>query len=261
MPDTLTDRYWRLPPITRTLGTWMFVTSIGVHFGHIPFHWLKYNQFYLRFPPEIWRLATGCLITGGELSILFDTYFFCNAASYLEKNHPRMRRQEDFICFGFQLILLCQGIDYFGSSIPFRTLTHAFIVALTYTATQRQQGLQVNHMFIPIHFHAPLTPYAMIFISLLLGGRAEFILGVYGIVAGHLWEFLTRIYPELGGGSNFLKTPAFMTRLVRFANGDKRQYFSSSGVTGGYTTGATSGSSNGPLPDFWRTKGNGRRLG
>ncbi|KAJ3491604.1 hypothetical protein NLG97_g5566 [Lecanicillium saksenae] len=248
MPKTPTDGYWSLPPISRALGTWMFVTSIGIHFGRIPFHWLRYNQFYLRFPPQIWRLATGCLITGPGLGIVFDTYFLCNAAIYLEKSHPQMRRKEDFIWYLISICCFIAVMECFIPGMPpFPILTEGFIIALTYTATQRQQGVQSKLMFIPFNFPAPLTPYAMILINLLMGG--DIVLGIYGLVAGHLWEFLTRIYPEFGGGPNILKTPWFMTSLVRTG----RQFFSSSGVTGG------DGADSGPLPDSWRTKG--RRLG
>lgn len=146
--------------------------------------------------------------------------------------------------------------------MPFFALTRALIVALTYSATQQQQGLTVNYMFFPIP--APLTPYVMILISLLFpGGISDFFQGIYGLVAAHMWEFLTRIYPQLGGGPNILKTPQFMKKLVRYVERG-RQQFNSSGVTGGNaaaSTGSATGPESGPLPDAWRTRGSGRRLG
>ncbi|KAL8909603.1 MAG: hypothetical protein Q9207_000101 [Kuettlingeria erythrocarpa] len=33
-----------------------------------------------------------------------------------------------------------------------------------------------------------------------------------GIIAAHLYDFLTRLYPTFGGGRNYLKTPAFLRR-------------------------------------------------
>ncbi|KAJ3496857.1 hypothetical protein NLG97_g2344 [Lecanicillium saksenae] len=291
MPDnTITEQYWRLPPISRTLATWMFVSSIGLYFGFIPSHWLGYeSSLILRFPPQIWRLATGFLITGPQLGLLFDTYFFYKAASDMETGHPRMRRKEDFIWY---LVCVCsfiallrflemrkitpvlpdgpsfanpdqravQVIEYFVAIMPFFALTRGLIVALTYTATQQQQGLQMNYMFVPMP--APLMPYAMIGVSLIMGGVQDVFLGIYGIIAAHMFEFLTRIYPQLGGGPNLLKTPKFMTRLVRVVEG-RLQTVSSSGVTGGsdYASGSTTGAETGPLPDAWKTRGAGRRLG
>lgn len=144
--------------------------------------------------------------------------------------------------------------------MPFYALTRALIVALTYTATQQQQGLTVTYIVIPMP--APLMPYAMILVSLLFpGGIKDFFLGLYGLVAAHLWEFLSRIYPQLGGGPNILKTPKFMTSLVRIVEG-RRQLFSSSGAVGGApASGSSTGAESGPLPDSWRTRGSGQRLG
>ncbi|KAJ6789683.1 hypothetical protein PWT90_00547 [Aphanocladium album] len=262
MPDnTIMDQYWRLPPISRTLATWMFVSSIGLYFGFIPSQWLGYQAgLILRFPPQIWRLATGFLITGPQLGMLFDTYFFYKAASDMETGHPRMRRKEDFIWYLVCVCTFIAVIDYFVAIMPFFALTRGLIVALTYTATQQQQGLQTNYMFVPMP--APLLPYAMILISLILGGVQDVFLGIYGIIAAHLFEFLSRIYPQIGGGPNLLKTPKFMTRLVKAVEG-RLQTVSSSGVTGGgdYASGSTTSAETGPLPDAWKTRGAGRRLG
>ncbi|KAF1735177.1 Derlin-1 [Beauveria bassiana] len=297
MPDnTISDQYWRLPPISRTLATWMFLSSVGLYFGFVPSQWLGWHSSYiLRFPPQIWRLATGFLITGPQLGLLFDTYFFYKAASDMETGHPRMRRKEDFIwylicCFASSAVTVpgteedypCTSrwsiirknpdwwavqawwdiIDYFVAIMPFLALTRGLIVALTYTATQQQQGLQVNYMFVPLP--APLMPYAMIGISLLFpGGIQDFFLGLYGLVAAHMWEFLTRIYPQLGGGPNLLQTPQFMTRLVGAVEG-RLQAISRPGVIGASdyaSSGSSTGANSGPLPDAWRTRGAGRRLG
>ncbi|ATY62974.1 Der1-like protein [Cordyceps militaris] len=296
MPDnTITEQYWRLPPISRTLATWMFVSSVGLYFGFIPSQWLGWHASYiLRFPPQIWRLVTGFLITGPQLGLLFDTYFFYKAASDLETGHPRLRRKEDFIWY---LICVCSFIarfvstavtvpeyeedhpctslrsiirkqdwwgilDYFVAIMPFFALTRGLIVALTYTASQQQQGLQVNYMFVPLP--APLMPYAMIGVSLLFpGGIQDFFLGLYGLVAAHLYEFLTRIYPQLGGGPNILKTPKFMTSLVRAVEGRIIQAISRPGAPAAsdFAGGRSTGVESGPLPDAWRTRGSGHRLG
>ncbi len=102
----------------------MFVSSIGLYFGFIPSQWLGYHPGYLlRFPPQIWRLATGFLITGPQLGLLFDTYFFYKAASDMETGHPRMRRKEDFIWY---LICVCSFI-----AVSFLFLSLPSIVALS----------------------------------------------------------------------------------------------------------------------------------
>lgn len=154
---------------------------------------------------------------------------------------------------------MTQVIDYYAAIMPFFTFTHGFIVALAYTCTQQQQELTTNYMFLPMP--APLLPYAMIVISLLFpGGHVNAIQGVYGLVAAHLYEFLSRIYPQLGGGPNILKTPKFMTRVVNYVQGRSSQVFRGAGTTGA-ASGSDAGAGSGPLPDSWKTRGSGRRLG
>lgn len=89
-----------------------------------------------------------------------------------------------------------------------------------------------------------------------------------GLIAAHLYDFLTRIYPEFGGGWNPIKTPGFVRRLfapeqVGVANRSYGTAFTPAsrpvaGTGGGASTGAAAA---GPLPESWRSRGSGHRLG
>jgi hypothetical protein len=60
----------------RTLALSAFVLSIGVYTGMLPGYYVIWHTPYiLQFPPQIWRFVTSFLITGKDLSIIFDTYF------------------------------------------------------------------------------------------------------------------------------------------------------------------------------------------
>jgi Derlin-2/3 len=84
-----------------------------------------------------------------------------------------------------------------------------------------------------------------------------------GFVAAHAFDFLTRIYPEFGGGPNLLQTPSFMSHLVHTPRVLKRAYGTAVRPTTDNDTGRGTGAStgSGPLPDSWRTRGRGHRLG
>lgn len=132
---------------------------------------------------------------------------------------------------------------------------------MSYTVHQDERGAQVTYFFITIP--AQLVPYAMLFVSLLTGGPPAFLLDLHGLAAAHLYDFLSRTWPEFGGGRNVIPTPAFMTRLVE---APERIRFVAEPVllragTGGQTSGQSTGVSRGPLPDSWRTRGSGQRLG
>jgi hypothetical protein len=61
---------------SRTLAASACFLSIGVYTGMLPGYYVIWHTPYiLQFPPQLWRLVTSFLITGKDLSILFDTYF------------------------------------------------------------------------------------------------------------------------------------------------------------------------------------------
>lgn len=60
----------------RTIAASAFTLSILVYTGVIPgYYVIYYPQSLFWLPPQLWRLVTSFLITGPQLSILFDTYF------------------------------------------------------------------------------------------------------------------------------------------------------------------------------------------
>lgn len=85
-----------------------------------------------------------------------------------------------------------------------------------------------------------------------------------GLIAAHLHDFLTKIYPTFGGGKNILETPAIVRRL--FANPLP------SVITRAYGTAvipaqeqakgsSSSSSASNVLPESWKSRGSGHRLG
>jgi Derlin-2/3 len=133
----------------------------------------------------------------------------------------------------------------------------ALIIAMAYTVTQDQRGMKASFYFITIP--AQLTPFCMILINLLFpGGVGVMIVQLHGLVAAHLFDFLSRIWPEFGRTRrNLIPTPQFLTGVVNTVS-------RLSGNIGAVATQASGGAtrgSGGPLPDSWRTRGPGQRLG
>jgi len=60
----------------RTLAASALCLSIVVYLGLLnPYYVIWHPPYILQFPPQLWRAVTSFLITGKDLSILFDTYF------------------------------------------------------------------------------------------------------------------------------------------------------------------------------------------
>lgn len=132
-------------------------------------------------------------------------------------------------------------------------------MALAYTATQDQRGVQSNFFFFTVP--AQSIPYCMLLASLLMNPMA-IPLQITGILSAHLYDFLSRLWPEFGGGRNILATPSFVSYLVQTPRVMQRGYGTAirqpSAPASGSSTGASTGS---VLPDSWKTRGAGKRLG
>ncbi|KAH7166085.1 P-loop containing nucleoside triphosphate hydrolase protein [Dactylonectria macrodidyma] len=287
MPSTMSRPYVKtLNSLSRTLTTITAILSLSIQLGVLPAQWFIHHPLYLwKLFPEIWRPVTCFLITGGGLSMLFDSYFLYQYLSQLEIGNPRFPRKADvvwYLMFISGTILLSRFLEMrkiapawqtthhsqnpgwsatinFLVNLPFFTFIRALILAMAYTVTQDQRGMKATFYFITIP--AQLTPIAMILVNLLFpGGHMAMLLQLEGLVAAHLYDFFARIWPEFGGGPNILATPAFVTRLVQTPRILERG-FGTAIRPEDSASGSSSGVSRGPLPDSWRTRGRGQRLG
>lgn len=135
----------------------------------------------------------------------------------------------------------------------------ALILAMCRTVTQDQRGQKASLFFVTIP--AQLMPFGMMFMAFLMGGPIALMLNICGFVASHLFDFLTRYYPDFLGGRNLAPTPAFLSRFVDTPRVFQRTFGTAIRPAAQPSSGRTTGASTGPLPDSWRTRGAGRRLG
>jgi Derlin-2/3 len=108
----------------------------------------------------------------------------------------------------------------------------------------------------------------MLFLTFVIAGPNAAKVQATGLVAAHAHDFLSNIYPTFGGGANILQTPEFLQRffastapqVLRRAYGTvirpPQQPRGSAASTG--TSSATAGSI---LPESWKSRGTGHRLG
>lgn len=252
------DAYWAAPPMARTLATAILVTSIGVYFNLLPYSWVYFSEDRLfRFPPEIWRFVTSFFISTPQLGIILDPYFAYQYLSQLETTNPKFARKEDVLWYLITVggIILTINRTFLGGFMFLQGL----IIAMCYTAVQDQRGAKAGFFFFTVP--AQLIPYCMILSSLLMNPTV-IPLQVSGILAAHLHDFLTRLWPEFGGGSSLLPTPTFMSRLIQTPRVFQREYGTAIRPSDSQAAGSATGASTGSvLPDSWRTRGSGHRLG
>lgn len=122
-------------------------------------------------------------------------------------------------------------------------------MALTHTWAQANRGKPVT--FYVIQIKAEYLPICLLIIDIVSEGWWSAYISMVGIFASHLYDFLTRLWPVFGGGTNYLKTPAFVHRLWGTTLREQR----SRGLgPSGSSTAESVGSA-------WSMRGAGRRLG
>ncbi|KAL2419794.1 hypothetical protein ABEF95_003045 [Exophiala dermatitidis] len=253
------DRFWSAPPVTRTIVAAMFVESALVHSGLLSPMWIIFHpSFVLKFPPELWRLLSSFILTGGGFSFVFDLYFMYTYASGLELNSPRFTQPGDFftyVAFVSSVILATGGL-LLGGVI----FTQALLLAFIYTFAQDNRGQRAH--FVIVQIPVEFLPWAMLTLTLIMGGPQAALQQGMGVIAAHLYDFLTRLYPTFQGGRSYIQTPAAVRRFF----GADRSAFTQRAYGSAFRPGrpVPPQQSRGWTSGFagsWGGRGAGRRLG
>ncbi|KAI1100147.1 Der1-like family-domain-containing protein [Jackrogersella minutella] len=251
----IVSAYMNTPPVARTVASAVFLCSVGVYTGMLnPDPFIFHYSLLFKFPPGLYRLVTSFLLTGSGLGVLFDTYFVFTYLSQLELSNSKFAKKEDLIWY----LLFVTGVIVPLNALftEGMVLLQALLIAMCYTATQDQRGMNAHFYIITIP--AQLMPYCLLLVQLLFpGGWVNLKIGLTGLVAAHLHDFLTRIYPQFGNGPNLIPTPRILSWIMSTPRLQNTVY----GQAMQPAAPREAGGRSGPLPDSWRTKGPGRRLG
>merc|ERR1712166_1044369 len=123
--------------------------------------------------------------------------------------------------FGFLMHLMFLEAPFLGMSL---------IMSIIYVWSRCFAQQQVSFMF-GLKFEGSYLPWVLVAFTVVMGGSP--VMDLVGIAAGHLYYFLTVVYPN-AGNRRFLHAPQFMKNL--FIQGGNRQ--PKTNWAGGHTWGA-----------------------
>lgn len=140
-------------------------------------------------------------------------------------------------------------------------------LALAYTYAQENPNRQLSYFIIT--FSAKYLPYAMLAMTFVMASPVAALHQATGLIAAHLYDFLTKIWPEYGGGRKLINTPLFVRRWFEQTGGVASQRSYGTAFSGNTTTAPQrqTGSGGGWASGFsggsgaWNQRGQGRRLG
>lgn len=138
--------------------------------------------------------------------------------------------------------------------------TSALVLAFAYTSCQDDRGQKAT--FFVITIPAQWIPYAMLLMTFVMAGPGAAKIQATGLIAAHLHDFLTRLWPTFGGGRNPVPTPAFVKRMFQSTEATTtNRAFGTAFTPAQREPSASTSGSGGVLPESWRNRGTGHRLG
>ncbi|KEZ39914.1 hypothetical protein SAPIO_CDS8876 [Scedosporium apiospermum] len=266
--EQLVDQWRRLPPLARNISTASFVLSVLCYTGFVGMWRVFWDTGYItKFPPEVWRFITSFLITNPQFGIILDPYFLYMYLSELERGNSRFPRREDLVWYLIFVSTTMVAVTELAwrytplLSGPYPAFISGLIMSLCYTVHQDQRGRMASFIFFTVP--AQLVPYLMIVFSFIMGNLYIIPLQIIGLLIAHAWDFGRRLWPEFAGGRVLLPTPGWVSYLIDTPRVLRRDYGAvytpSSGAQP--STGSSTGADRGPLPESWKSRGPGRRLG
>ncbi|KAF2181667.1 DER1-domain-containing protein, partial [Zopfia rhizophila CBS 207.26] len=257
------DVFWTLPPVSRTITALAVTVSALGYAGVINLFNYVFLQEYIfttKVFPQIWRFFTAFLITKPKFAILLDPYFLYQYGSALETESSRFSQPGDFFVYTAFVGVVITALA--GFILKGAIFLQALILAYAYTYAQDNPTRQVS--FFIITFDAKFLPFSMLFLTFIIDGPEAALTQVTGLLAAHLYDFLTRIWPTFGGGRNYILTPRIVSKWFGGRAGQAQQRTYGTAIPGRRPEDEGSARATGRsfgLGGAWDGRGPGRRLG
>ncbi|KAB8199882.1 DER1-domain-containing protein [Aspergillus parasiticus] len=242
-------------PVTLTALT--FVQSALVYGGLLSGRYVIFRPgLVFKLFPEAWRLLSSFFLTGPRLDFILDLYFMFKYGSALETASPRFSLPGDFFTYVFFVATVITLTA--GCLLDDVIFTHALIMAFVYTFAQDNKGRKAS--FFVVQLPVEFLPWAMLTWTLVLGGWHAAFSESMGIVAAHMYDFFSRIYPTFGGGRNYIVTPTVVRRIFS-AHTSPTQHRAYGTAYRPIPEEQNPSQGRGSFQSPWSSRGPGRRLG
>ncbi|XP_060213909.1 derlin-1 isoform X2 [Lycium barbarum] len=174
---------------------------------------LKHNEQVVvaskRSVIKVWRLIANFFFLG-KFSINFGIRLLMIARYGVQlESGPFQRRTADFLwmmIFGALTLLALSAIPFFWS--PFLGISLVFMLLYVWSREFPTANINIYGL---VTLKAFYLPWAMLGLDVIFG--SPILPDLLGIIAGHLYYFLTVLHP-LATGKNLLKTPMWVHKLV-----------------------------------------------
>ncbi|OCF33817.1 derlin-2/3 [Kwoniella heveanensis CBS 569] len=179
-----------IPPVTRTLllGTGLITVPCLLRLmspASVAIIWPLVTKRY-----EVWRTVTAFFYGGSGFPLLYDVFLIYRNSSSMERDLYRNDTAE----YAWLHVMLSAFILVLNIIIGLPFLFRPLLHAQTYVWCRANPTIKVS-IFGLLTIPTSLYPPALIILDLLTGGPMKALGGVMGVLAGHLWWFISSYLP------------------------------------------------------------------
>ncbi|XP_031281183.1 derlin-1.2-like [Pistacia vera] len=209
--STPAEFYRSLPPVSKTFGVICLITTAAqsLNLFNIWNIALQYEDVCKRF--QVWRLITNFFFLGPfSFPFAFRLIIIAKYGVSLERG-PFDKRTADFLwmlIFGAISLLVMAVVPVLWT--PFMGASLVFMIV--YIWGREFPNARIN-IYGVVSLKGFYLPWAMLALDLIFGN--PLLPDILGMVAGHIYYFLTVLHP-LAGGKYVFKTPLWVHKLVAY---------------------------------------------
>ncbi|XP_042031418.1 derlin-1-like isoform X1 [Salvia splendens] len=210
--STPMEYYRSIPPVTKTYAVVCLLTTAAYHLDLYDPRSIAlfYSDIFKKF--QVWRFITPFFFLGPfSLPFALRLLTILVYGVQLERG-PYDKRTADLAwmyIFGAMTLLVIAAIPYLWH--PFTGPCVVYVLVYNWAREFPNARVNVHGLFELKGFY---MPWYMLVVDLLVGNRIK--QGLIGIGAGHLYYFLSVLYPISSGRRTLIKTPLWVHKLIDF---------------------------------------------
>ncbi|XP_052879382.1 derlin-1.1-like [Gossypium arboreum] len=209
--STPAQYYQSLPPVSKFYGVACLMTTSAFYLAlYDPWNIaLSYQEVFKRF--QVWRLITNFFFLGPFSPFFAIRLIMIARYGVLLERVPFDKRTADYVwmlMFGALSLLVMAAIPFLWT--PF--MAGSLVFMIVYVWSREFPNAQIS-IYGVVTLKGFYLPWALLALDLIFG--ASLMEDIIGMVAGHLYYFLT-VFHRLAGGKYVLKTPLWVHKLVAY---------------------------------------------
>jgi Derlin-2/3 len=195
--------YKSLPPVTRVYMTGCLLATLLCTFDVLnPLH-LILNIHAIKHKYEFWRIITNFFYLDNiGIGFFFHMHFVYVYFNRLEEEHFHRNSADFFMMLVFGAVAMLLVAPFIPNM---HLLSYPLVFMVLYVWSRKNPRVQMAFWGL-FTFTAPYLPWVLLAFSLMLGGWANVTVDLLGIFIGHIYFFLSDVYPVMTG-HHVIRTP------------------------------------------------------